>query len=118
LHVLCQRNSAHTLIFCFFEIHFDIFIPSVSRSSKQSLSKFYHKNYLCVSNLFAPSPLYSHFITLITFADNYKFGSSLLFNFLYPIPPHPLSCGLGAEYSHQHSFLKLFTLCHSPDVKC
>ena len=83
-------------------------------------SKFSHKNYLCISNLFAPSPLYSHFITLIKFADNYIFGSSLLFIFLHPVspsPPFPLSCGLGAEYSHQQSFLKLFTLFYSPDVK-
>lgn len=52
-------------------------------------SKFSHKNYLCISNLFAPSPLYSHFITLITYADNYKFGGSLLFNFLHPVTPPP-----------------------------
>ena len=69
-------------------------------------SKFSHKNYLCISNLFAPSPSYSHFITLITFADNYKFGSSLLFNFLQPVTPRP--------FPHFHVVLVLNILINLP----
>ena len=55
--ILRQMNQLHVLTFYFFNIHFNIILPPISRSSKWSLSfRHLYQNPICISHL--PSTSY------------------------------------------------------------
>jgi len=57
---LSQTCLVHIIILYFFMLHFNVILPSVTRSSRWSLLfRFLHKYFMCISCFSTPHPSYS-----------------------------------------------------------